>query len=129
MLWDEIVKAEFRVYRTLNYNVAVPTAADLAGRMALDVVVAARKGLALWPGLLKERLRAPSPELTTEVCRFILLVSFLVELGLILVQEAAYGRSLPPAALALVAVEHALQAFGDAPAGGVVCMLNHGSRF
>jgi len=118
-MWGEVLKAEFRVYRTLNYRVAVPTAADLAGRVALDVQVAARKSFTFWPGLLKERLRAPSPELTTEVCRFTLLVSFLVELGLTLVAEAAYGQSLPPAALALVAVEHALQAFGDAPMEGV----------
>ena len=115
--WELIVKAEFSIYVAVDYNVAVPTSDDFAGRLALDVVALAKKEHASWPGLVTEKSVAPRPQLTMRVSRFSLLVTFLVELALSHAQDASYGRATPPIALAIVAVRLALYAFGDAPAG------------
>jgi len=121
-MWDMIVKAEFGIYRTFNYNVALPSSADLAGRIVLDVLAAARKQDTAWLGLFTETPPAPRPELVTPVTRFSLLVSFLIELGLAHIQEAVHGQGSPCIALALVAIHLALHRFGEAPLGGIAAL-------
>ena len=39
-LWPSIVQAELRIYRVLNYRVALPTALDITIRIAADISVA-----------------------------------------------------------------------------------------
>ena len=41
-LWPSIVQAELRIYRVLDYRVALPTALDITIRIAADISVAAR---------------------------------------------------------------------------------------
>ena len=41
-LWPSIVQAELRIYRVLDYRVALPTALDITIRIAADISLAAR---------------------------------------------------------------------------------------
>jgi hypothetical protein len=119
--WKQIVEAEFRMYRLLEYKVGVPSAADLNMRIILDIVNAARKatGSEVWPGLKKERVVAPRQSLTTSAARVVCLSSYLVELGLVHAQDEVYRDGTPPAALALAAAKLALYAFGEPPAQSI----------
>lgn len=119
-IWDRIVQAEFRIYRLLDYHVALPTAHDIAVRIAVEICAAGRRievvpGDTRWAGLQEEQVRAPRDELTMPTPRFTLLACFLVELAIAHVEEEVYRHTAPPAALALAALHLALHSFGDRP--------------
>jgi hypothetical protein len=118
-VWDLIVKAEWEILRMLDFCIAVPCPAHLAGRIVLDVVVAVQRNQANWPGIFAEQLPAPKSELASPMSRFSLLVTFLVELGLTDSYEHVYKHGVPPIALALAAVHLAIHAFGEAPPAGI----------
>lgn len=119
-VWKQIVDAEFRIYRLLNYHVALPTAHDIAVRIALEVCAAGRRAEAVsdkpqWAGLAEENLQAPRDELTMPTPRFTLLASFLVEIAMAHLYMKVYRDSAPPAALAFAALHLSLHSFGDIP--------------
>lgn len=120
--WDMIVQAEFRLFRRLQYCVAVPTSFDLAARLSLDICQAAQLVDSNWPGLMRGCLTAPMPELERLESRYSLLVSYLVELGLVHAPTEVYRNNSPPLVLALAALHLALFAFGE-PIGRCVKIL------
>ena len=121
-LWKQIVSEESNIYRVLDYRVASPTALDMALGIAFDVCKRARSGdggAPVWTGLANGQM--PSVDtvgsrLGPLVPRFVLLVSFLVELSMAHAPDAIYQDVAPPLALAIVCAKLALPAFPGEPA-------------
>ena len=119
-LWPSIVQAELRIYRALDYRVAVPTALDITIRIASDISAAVRAAErqdpdVCWPGMVEGCLPAPSSELVASTPRFALLAYFLVELAFAHAPADIYGCGASPLALALACLRLSLHAFGEPP--------------
>ena len=119
-LWPSIVQAELRIYRVLDYRVAVPTALDITMRIAADISAAARAAErqdpdVCWPGMVEGSLPAPSSELVASTPRFALLAYFLVELAVAHAPADIYGCGASPLALAITCLRLSLHSFGEPP--------------
>lgn len=123
-LWKHIYQAESHILLLLNYHVALPTAHDIALRIALEVCSAARRAEAVcdelqWAGLSEEILQAPPGvrrvHVRVPMHRFTWLVTFLVEIAMAHLHMKVYRDSSPPAVLALAALYLSLQSFGEIP--------------
>ena len=119
-LWPSIVQAEFRIYRVLDYRVALPTALDITIRIAADISIAVkaaeRQGPPVsWLGMVEGSLPAPSSELVASTPRFALLAYFLVELAFAHAPADIYGCGASPLALALTCLRLSLHSFGEPP--------------
>lgn len=125
-VWPHIVQAEFRIYRALDYRVALPTALDLALHTALVVCSRTQCGVAmgeapaakrtLWPGFAEGCLPAPRPGFCAPLPRLALLAAYLVEVSVVHAHEDVYASGATPLALALACVRLALHGFGEPPA-------------
>ena len=119
-LWPSIVQAELRIYRVLDYRVALPTALDITIRIAADISLAARAAQrqdppVSWLGMVEGCLPAPSSELVAPTPRFALLAYFLVELAFAHAPADIYCDMASPLALALACLRLSLHAFGEPP--------------
>jgi hypothetical protein len=114
-LWRQICEAELRMYRLLDFRVAVPCVADLHSRITLGIAEAAMKAgtCAGWPGLGLAPLRLGSEMFFTP--RFVALSAFLIELGLAHAERTMYGARSPPALFAFAAAHLSTHSFGDVP--------------
>ena len=119
-LWPSIFQNELRIYRVLDYRVALPTALDITIRIAADISIAARAAErqdppVSWLGMVEGCLPAPSSELAASTPRFALLAYFLVELAFAHAPADIYGCGASPLALALACLRLSLHAFGEPP--------------
>lgn len=117
--WTKIVLAEFRICHLLDYHMAVPTPLDMALRLALDICGEANKciGKTQWAGLVGGTIVAIRTEFDTTTPRFVLLVSFLVELAVAHAYRDIYQGDTPPIMLSFAALHLALHSFGTPPSG------------
>ena len=114
-IWDEVVKAELRLYELLNFHVCLPTVDELAVRIAMEVGLLARDTCADWPGLKHMRIAMPCHEPTIPQPCFVVLLHYIIELCVVHAPELIYQDS-SAGVVALAALRLTVLHFGNVPA-------------